>query len=501
MFEKVSKVFLILLFVLFAFAGCKKDQEEQNTDNEIELSFSSEKIEQVSLKNNDPLCYIETADYAKIIIDGTPYYPEVYYLTINGNKRAYTQSLKFPYDESSSNQFTIEQFHLMDDQQTPDDKDDDIIIASIPATGSEFAMYVATTVDFTIQVEEFKKIEVPVEVLCFEPDQWESFGFDWFAIDEMAVIEQCFFGDICVQNPNDYIGSLYEQQSGPLQMDMPAIFRLELYRNGEYLGDFTNETWLGEGNPLCITYTEYLHHPDYFDVLLYILLRKGNSFEYVLVKSWYFEDQQTIEDGADGVVDFALGPCVQNADFTFPAYMNIPGSATYKITNYAPGNPAGGYINAKLSDIPSGHDIENGHNAAYNLDHTLTISTGTSYNVDVYNPLYKVFGPDFLENEQWDKIHWIMNHLDWYPGYTWEDIQGAFWLLDLQNPWGGNAQNGVSALSDLPFALQMKTDADTYGDGFEPSWGEQAAVILVEEGTPPSSAHPNLIITFIELTQ
>lgn len=501
-FMKKPLLFPVLLCgLMVVLLSCRKEPAGEDIPAEAELSFSGVKSEPGRLKNGGPLCYIETADYAKVVINGTEYYPAVYYLTINDVTRAYTQSIKLPYDPDAGNEFTVEQFLLMGDQQTPDDMSDDIIIAAIPEEGSEFAPYVTTPVDFTIVVEAFKKNEVPVQVLCFEPDMYESFGFNWFAIEEIAIMEQCFFGDICVQNPNSYIGSLYEQQAGPLQIDMPAIFRIEVYRNGYFIGDHDNEAWLGEGQPLCIRYKDYLNTPDYFDFLLYILVRKGNYFEYVLFKSWSFADGETIEDGNDNVVDFAMGPCVQNADFTLPAYMNIPDEGTCKITTCAPGSPAGGYLNAKLSGLPSGYDVENGHTATYNLDHTLAVTTGTEYAIEFYNPLYAAYGPDFLENEQWDKIHWLMNHLDWYPGHTWEDIQGALWLLDLQDPWGGAAQGGVPALSALPHAQQMKTDADAYGEGYEPSWGDQAAVILVEEGEPPSAAHPNLIVTFIELTQ
>jgi len=208
-----------------------------------------------------------------------------------------------------------------------------------------------------------------------------------------------------------------------------------------------------------------------------------------------------IPDGSDGVVDFVLGPCGSDADFFFPSYMNIPYTAKLKTTSYAPGNPGGGYINSKLSNIPSGFDVSNGHHASWNLDHQLTITNGNTYSMDVYSSLYTFYGPDFLENEQWDKVNWIMNHLDWYPGHTWEDIQGAFWLLDLQEPWNGNATGGIRNVTQLQYAQQMKTDADAYGTGFEPSWGDQAAVIFTEQGTPQGAAHPNLIIVFIEITQ
>lgn len=88
--------------------------------------------------------------------------------------------------------------------------------------------------------------------------------------------------------------------------------------------------------------------------------------------------------------------------------------------------------------------------------------------------------PIFAQGTKWNKINWLFNHLDWYTGYQWNDIQGFIWLYD-SNPWNGLPYAGMPAVTDL--SQQMKIDADTYGANFSPLPGGWAAIIFVPAGT------------------
>lgn len=475
-------LWVIPIMIAVLFAGCKKDEEE-NLPTEVEVSFNGELVVPSTLKTVViPDCTDEIVDYAEIVIsngtDEETYYVEVFYLTIDGVEKPYTQSIKLDYEPGIT--YTVEKFLFWDDNETPDDTNDDMIIAATPETGSDFASYINNPVSFQIAVEEFEKTQVPVEVICFQPDIYDSFGFVWFIVDEVTIREECFFGDICVKNPDEYTGSLYENQSNGLQIDMPAIAKIELHRNGDLVAEFNNESYYGEGAPLCVTYADYDDAVDVFDFVLYILVKDGEDFNYKHFKTWTIEDDEIIPQGTDGIVDYVLGTCVPDADYIFNPYMNLPATATFEVgTTYAPGNE-GGYLDGILSGIGAGYDIYNGTYASWCFDYQVTITPGTSHDMDVYSSLYLGDAPGFVQTKEWNRANWIMNHLDWYDGYTWDDIQGAFWLLD---GWSGSAQGGMPALSTLTFAQDMHDDAMTYGEDYLPLPGGYAAVVFVKENT------------------
>lgn len=477
-----------LLFPVIALAiilGCQKEQEQEQIQTESDVSFTGIPVSKLNMKSTDS-CFSVQADYAKVVINGTDHFPEVFYL----DDIPYTTALKL-----MPGSYNVESFILYDDNQTPGLMDDDVIVAATPESGSDYADFVINPVSFSFEVQAFEKAEVYIEVVCFEPDEYELFGFDWFMAEEIMIREQCFFGDLCVDDPDEYIGSLYENQSAGLQIDMPAIFKIEVWRNGEQTGVYDNEAWLGEGQPTCVLYGDYLHYTDVFEFRLFILVRVGTGFDYVHFKTWTFQDDEEISQGDDGIVDFVLGSCFPDADWIFPTYMNLPETVTYKIVAAAPGN-LNGYLDAQLSDVPDGYDISNGIWQSWCFDHQTTIIMGWPYSMDVYNSLYPEQLPAFTATDEWDKANWLINHLDWYDGYEWYDVQGALWLLD-DPQWDGTAQGGVPALASMQFAQQMYNDAMQYGDGFLPLPGEYAAVIFVPAGTPGGQQNAVIQTVFV----
>ena len=198
---------------------------------------------------------------------------------------------------------------LYNDNSTPENLDDDFIVKAAPMAGSEYSDFVETPLTFNFTVEEFAKAEVPVEVICFDEADYESFGFNWFAMTEITVREQVFFGDICVTDLAAYEGSAYEGQVNGLQLDMPAIFKVDVYKNDAFIKSYSNEGWLGEGSPLEVQYPDHDNASDEFEFKLYILVEDAGEFVYTYFHSWFFADDEMIEAGDDGVVDFVLGTC------------------------------------------------------------------------------------------------------------------------------------------------------------------------------------------------
>jgi hypothetical protein len=311
---------LYLLLVTVTLFSCVK--REYNPDDMQEVTFTAAEISpDVLLKSTtDYNCQANlTPDYAKIVIAGfaEPFYPQVFHL--DGN--LYTQSIKL-----APGTYTVEQFLVMDDMGTPGELNGDQIYMAIPEAGSDFAVYTSPAVPFTFTVDAFVKKEIPVEILCFQPQFYTLFGFDWFALTEIVIREKCFFGDVCV-DPDDYLTSLYDLEQLPAgcQVDMPAIFKVYITRNGDPVPNspFTNATaaaGYGSGAPLCVQYPDYINITDVFSFEIHVLVYTGpGTFGYQLYHTFQITDDQLIlPDGGDGVVDFAIGDCSPYSDFIWP---------------------------------------------------------------------------------------------------------------------------------------------------------------------------------------
>ncbi len=466
----MKKIVLLTVLISAMLFSCKK---EANTPSKQDVVFTAKVMPIDGLKSSNS----QTANYAKVTISGNTYYPEVFYL--NGN--TYTQAIKLPVGV-----YTVDEFLLMNDNGTPGDMTDDIIVEATPATGSTYADFVSTPTPFNLTVEAFKKTEVPIEVLTFQATNYTDFGFTWFNAQENTVREQLFFGDLCVKHPDDYAGSLYANQSNGVQVDMPAIFRIDVYQNGTFFKSYNNEYhadgtgWYGEGSPLHVLYNDRDNETDNFEFKLYILVADGANFHYKFFHSWTFSDDNMIPAGTDGVVDFVLGNCqTTDADLELPPYMNLPATLTYSITN-VPATSGEGYFDANIQNVPAGYDIQNGTWPAYCGDYATLIQTGTSYTMDVYSSLYPANIPSFPHTNtvNFDKVNWLINHLDNYPTQTWSDVQAFIWKM--VTDWDGSSKPNVGSWTDHPVAQTMYADAMANGVGFEPLPGQYAVVVLAQ---------------------
>lgn len=257
-------------------------------------------------------CDNPAANFALIEIDGDVYQTDVFYL----NEKIYTTTFKL-----APGIHTISMFVLVNDGGTPDNPDGDVIVQATPLSGNTYANFISKPLPFDFTVSAFTKTEVPIEVLCYDAAEYENFGFAWFSLEEIVVREICFFGDFCTEDYLDYAGSLYEYQRNGLQHDMPAIFKIDVIRNGDTLITYSNADWLGEGRPLCVQYPDYSNFTDHFEFVLSILVKEGESFVYKQFYTWTSTDAEGLPDsGDDNIMDFVLGDCVPDADLILPPY-------------------------------------------------------------------------------------------------------------------------------------------------------------------------------------
>jgi len=325
----MKKIVLVFLASILVFSCQKKELKTVQIQQDV--VFNVTQIDPGSgLKSTaDWTCPTDTDGNlpepvsAEIDIDDgtttTTYSPAVFRL--DGN--LYTQAIKLTAAQSGPTTYTVTRFVLKDAGGT--------IIMATPITGSDYSEYVSQGVTFTFEVNAFAKAEVPVEVLCFLPEDYTNFGFDWFNVTEIVVREFCFFGDICLNGdpyiPEDYLHSLYDYMQDPLgtQPDMPAIFLMHVYDNsGEVPNSpFTNATVdanYGVGSPLCVQYPDKLNATgEQFTFDLYVLVKNaGGTFSYQPYYTFFSTDdgELMLSDGTtpadgdvNGVMDFVVGTC------------------------------------------------------------------------------------------------------------------------------------------------------------------------------------------------
>jgi hypothetical protein len=483
----MKKLFFIFLMVGII-AGCQKKATNSSPVKTQEVTFGVQTIDPSSLKSNADTwnCTDVIPDMAWIEIDGMDYYSQLF--IVDG--KLYTQAIQLGVGSHTVNNFVLykESDGILGISASEE------IAFGIPAVGSDYAVYVNSPVEFPIEVTSFAKAEVPVQVLCFNPDSYTEFGYDWFYIQRVVVRQQCFFGDFCTKHFAEYGQSDYGLQSTGLAMDMPAIFTIKAYiQNGDSWdllsngGIFTNDTPeanYGVGTPVCVEYPDNLSTTDNFKFELWILVKQGDAFNFVLFHTWYFSDDEMIPDGKDGVVDFELGNCnVGSADLQLAPYMNLPAQATLRTGGTVPGaltQPDGtlGYFDVTLSGIGTGFDIGNGGYPVNCMQRTVDINLNTTYLMNVESSLYpSAMMSTYAQNVPWDKINYLINHLADYPGRTWSDVQQAIWMVE--DP----TYDGLHTGSYLPdpitaVGLQMAADAKLLGGGFVPAPGDLAAVVF-----------------------
>ena len=486
---------LAIILVAIVATNCKKDQKEQpnNLAETYDVSFNVNSIAQdgtlKSSLTDTIICDTLKADYVVIRLNGVWDTIPVFYV---GNY-LWTNTIKL-----APGSYNLSEFLVYSNNHTPLNKLDDILLMATPHSGSLWSGYVTTALNQSFTVVADNKNSVKMDVVCFKPSVFAKFGFTYFYLNQLVIRQQWFFGDFCIKDASQYNNSDYHLQPNWVTTgyrDAPAIFKIEVWRGGTLQNTFTNDDAAHHyGDKVSVTYGDYINQVDQFTFKLYILVKQGTMYNFVLFNTWSFNDISNIPIGIDNVSDFILGSCYDPANppqLVLAPWLNLPVTASYTINGaYAPGS-LGGYVDATLGSIGSGYDIQNGNYASWCSDHQTVIYVGSLYNMDVYSSLYPSLLPAFaqVQSGKWAKINWLFNHQDWYPNLKWYEVQQFIWLYD-NVAWNGVADGGVPALSDPLYptrAQLMKTNADAYGVNYVPSPGGWSAIIFVPTGTPPNA--------------
>jgi hypothetical protein len=469
-----------MLFIV-AMTGCNKHLNLTDDINVMqEVSFSTRVMSGGEKSSTD----VSGVHYALIEIDSVEYRPKVY--TING--KIYTQAIKL-----SPGSYTLNRFLMMNDNQTPDDYSDDVIMLATPMEGSDFSVFVEKAAGFLFSVDQLKKTSVSIDVIYFNPSDYSNFGFDFSVLPSTTIRHQIFTGIFNTCNPSAYSGSLYALQTGGLQNRMNAIYRIDVYRNGRFVKSFDNENDKGMSD-VVVEYPDGDDTEDAFKFVLMFYGKSGTGFGYKHVHTWQFNNNETLSAGSDGKVHFTIGGTGTDPNtYVTGTDVNLPSNVTFTINSQWASGTLGAYFDAALSNVPSGTSIGNGLYRAWCGTESVSINIQHNYEMDVYSSLYPDAMPAFTNDaEKWNEVNWLFNHLDDFNGYGWKEIQGAVWLI--LNNWNGQGHENIPDQNAL--MTQMAQTAKTHPD-FIPSCGEKAAVIFVPKGTHIDASVPMVQVVFI----
>ena len=312
------------MLVALTIVSCQK-KETETTPKTQDVSFNAiEVIPDVGLKSTaDWECKSDVPTNAWVNINGEDYYPELF--TVGDD--LFTQSIKL---EVGTN-YCVQDFVLY--KESGDNEGyqagEDITTHGTPHSDSDYAPYVTESLDYCFDVTAFEKVEIPLEVLCFQDAEYSSFGFDWFAITKIVIRQFCFFGDICIDDPSLYENDQYYSQGG-VNVDEEAVFRVVVMNGTEEVpySPFSNEAIYGSGSVMCVDYPDNLSEVDDFTFELQLWQPDANgNFMWQTYATFYSQDDGDIYDndqytgdpvdGTDGVVDFAVGSCSPDS---YPIY-------------------------------------------------------------------------------------------------------------------------------------------------------------------------------------
>ncbi len=339
----MKKVSLLLVAIAgLLLAGCQQEIPVVNPDALQDVVFSVG-LKNTDLKGDDQIDCAFNADYAVVMLgdeqgdplkdeDGKDRDPVILPIQIMGDL-IYTSTLKIPVGE-----YTILGFILMQQTGSEPNIDQDVVLSASPNQGSEFSLLVDFPIGMPLTIQAFEKTEIPVDVICYYPADYDKFGFTWFKLNLTTVREGVFFGDLCSGNYEAYKSSAYGQYA---KFDMPAIFRLELsLKNdqGQYelVETFSNEDLLvadALGNqsipPLKVTYKDADDVDEQYKMDIYVYQMENDvygdpisgQFSFQKEDTWYFvnhmgilyseegEQGESFDAGKDGVYDFVAGEC------------------------------------------------------------------------------------------------------------------------------------------------------------------------------------------------
>jgi hypothetical protein len=145
------------------------------------------------------------------------------------------------------------------------------------------------------------------------------------------------------------------------------------------------------------------------------------------------------------------------------------------------------YFITTISGVPVDLDVTNGAYPGWCADFGKHIARSTNYLVTLYDSYDGASLPDWIQNENWGKVNWILNNKE---GHLMMGIQFAVWYL----------LNGLDYNTNPYITPEQKADtssilasASTHG-GFIPQEGDIIAIVAVPVDTSIQCSFFELVI-------
>ncbi|MFD0932328.1 DUF4842 domain-containing protein [Psychroflexus salinarum] len=197
---------LNLLFVCTAMIfmySCQEDEIVSEETSGIELVFTGDRVGNtadakagdVKLGANEgkefEVCDMSLASYAVIEMAGMSY-------TIDLN--VWGDSYKTDLIEVGPGSYEVTSCQLYDGDDNP--------LYATPTEGSEFARFVDQALPFNVEVENYRKIEYEIDVLCVENFTPPQFGFVFWNVNIKEVKNLCVFANYCEPDTGHQVATL-----------------------------------------------------------------------------------------------------------------------------------------------------------------------------------------------------------------------------------------------------------------------------------------------------
>ena len=391
-------------------------------------------------KQDYPTCTEDAGEYVSVTIDGQKY--DVQFTSLGSQTEVLQLQANSP--------------NIISELIVYNAKGEEIY--EMPQVGSkEVEEGGLTGVPYDLDLQGFTKSKVNVDVVCWNDYSYQVLTWQWYQITYYQINTLCFFGDVCTKFYEEFHAgeSVYagQQYDG---YDFPAIFTVNIYKDGNLVSKKSNADWKGVGAPLCI---EYLDNPlideDFEYEIVFVSL---NDVEEVLYRG-DFEDGDKNFGGQDGLLNFTVGNCDSNGnndvEFAFPAVLPLPESISFKLTGPLYSN---GYANLEVTGVTGNYALTNGVYAGWCGAKNDLISLGKVYTAKIYSSLGGDVLPERYSAYNLEALNWIVNNSD---GYTNQQIQNAIWYIT--DAYGAGNSLSTQAL------LQT---------GYKPKVGDWAVVLI-----------------------
>ncbi|MBZ9651444.1 DUF4458 domain-containing protein [Psychroflexus montanilacus] len=231
---------LIACLALVFMYSCQDEESERASEEAsgVEFLLSGHRVDDVKSdsKSGDTAkdaeaCDMAFASYAILELGGMDYTIDL---------KTWGDSYKTDLIELDPGTYQVTSFQLYDGDDNP--------LYATPTSDSEFGAFVSQSLPFEVTVENYRKIEYDIEVLCIEEFTPPQFGFIFWDVSIKEVKNLCVFTNFCEPDSGHAVASL----EAFIYPNEDSTSEADLIWSGSADGDFDSET--EENELLCLKF-------------------------------------------------------------------------------------------------------------------------------------------------------------------------------------------------------------------------------------------------------